>query len=124
MNYRNTYAKDYSDIINRNNKDVSSNGINGSELESLLNLEFNYEKITYSNEFDKALDAGCPILSVIDGNVIDYLEDPIDHMIVIIGETESGGMYICIDPSNGGYKTVSSFSLLGDSYKINYLKRY
>lgn len=45
-------------------------------------------------------------------------------MIVIIGETESGGMYICIDPSDGDYKTVSSFSLLGDSYKINYLKRY
>lgn len=81
--------------------------------------------MTYSIEFDKALDVGCPILSVIDGNATDSFKyEPIEHMIVIIGETESGGMYICIDPSDGDYKTVSSFSLLGDSYKINYLKRY
>ena len=59
------------------------------------------------------------------GNATDSFKyEPIEHMIVTIGETESGGMYICIDPSDGDYKTVSSFSLLGDSYKINYLKRY
>lgn len=125
LNYRITFADDYSFFIN-SEKDVLKNGIYSDELEKLLNLEFNYEKITYIYEFDKALDVGCPILSVIDGNATDSFinYEPIEHMIVIIGETESSGMYICIDPSDGGYKTVSSFSLLGDSYKINYLKRY
>lgn len=124
LNYRITFADDYSFFIN-SEKDVLKDGIYSDELEKLLNMEFNYEKMTYSIEFDKALDVGCPILSVIDRNATDSFKyEPIEHMIVIIGETESGGMYICIDPSDGDYKTVSSFSLLGDSYKINYLKRY
>ncbi len=124
LNYITTYAEDYKHFINSDKENVLRDGIYGSELEALLNLEFNYEKITYFPEFSEALDVGCPILSIIDGNVIDFLEEPIEHMVVIIGEIESGGMYICIDPSDGGYKTISSFSLIGDSYKINYLKRY
>ena len=90
----------------------------------------------------EAIENGKPVIATVNGS-----EEGVNHEVVVVGfpdegdeetkgdddgynefidvvPSESGGMYICIDPSDGDYKTVSSFSLLGDSYKINYLKRY
>ena len=122
LNYRMTYEDDFSHYIEK--RDISEYGLNQYELEALMNIEFDYEKITLIPDINEALSDGCPVIAIIDGNMIDYLEIPIEHMITIIGRTDSGGMYICIDPSDGGYKTVSSFSLLGDSYRINGMKKY
>lgn len=58
------------------------------------------------------------------GNTTLYSWSPVEHLVVIIGQTGDGNSYIYIDPDNGGYKTINYYSILGPNFSVRSLKKY
>lgn len=50
--------------------------------------------------------------------------DPVEHLIVIIGQTSDSNYYIYVDPSYGEYKTISYFNIKGNSYSVSGVNKY
>lgn len=122
LNYRIVFTDDYKYHIYYDN-DFNSHGVRLDELEPFIRLEFDAKQIYSQYSFIESIENGWPILSVISSTAL-YSWSPVEHLVVIIGQTGDGNSYIYIDPDNGGYKTINYYSILGPNFSVKSLKRY
>lgn len=123
FNYRLNFEGDYIFYINPNNENMDRNGVYANELESFLQLEFKIEQIYSQYSFCESIENGWPILSTISSDPT-MPWDPVEHLIVIIGQTSDSNYYIYVDPSDGEYKTISYFNIKGNSYSVSGVNKY
>lgn len=112
---RETFANYYSEM--RSGWDVYKLGVLPEDLNTLITSVFDATKISLQSSMMSAICNGYPLLATIESN-IEGIRTAAGHEITIIGYTQDKTLYICIDPADGQYKTISYWSLDRPIYEI------
>lgn len=106
-NFREEFANDYLQIYGIA---IENKGLLKDNLIPFLEYEFNCSLIQSSASIYSAIDNGHPVLGTIESNS-GGTWSLTEHEVTIIGYTEGKTSFICIDPADGNYKTISYWDL-------------